>query len=88
MTSQSLKMAASMKVGFQIFKLQYFSYLLVDFDQTRIKIFCFESSILIDIPSSFIAFPFKKITFYMGDNFFYFLLGFRYTMPPLKRVLS
>ena len=59
MTSQSLKMVASMTAGFQIFKLQLLSYLLVDFNQTCIKIFGFESSILTDKSSFYIAFPFK-----------------------------
>ena len=35
--------------GFQIFKLKWLSYLLVHFYQMYIKIFCLESSVLIDI---------------------------------------
>ena len=46
-----------MSAGFQIFQLQSLSYLLVNFDQTCIKILGLESSILIDILSFYIAFP-------------------------------
>ena len=42
--------------GFHLFKPQKLSYMLVDFDQN----FCLESSILIDILSLYIAFPFKQ----------------------------
>ena len=52
-------MAASITVGFQIFKLQLL-YLLVDFDQTCIKIFGLNGSVPIDILSFRIAFPFMS----------------------------
>ena len=49
-----------MKVGFQIFRRELLSYLLVSFDQTSVKIIGLESSILKDLLSVYIAFPFKK----------------------------
>ena len=52
-------MMASLTVGFQIYKLQLLSDLLVIFCQTCIKLFGLESSILINLLSFYIAFPFK-----------------------------
>ena len=60
--SQSIKMAASMTGGFQIFKLQWLSYLLFGLYQTCIKHFGLESSDLIKILFLYIAFPFNIST--------------------------